>query len=232
VSIVDKRQELFHNVVRLRRAGREHPDDRDIAAVRGALERDLGETLSIRLAASLLGVSHTALRRWITAGDVPTVYDRSGKRGLPTPAVLDLYEAVESERERGRRRSHFIEPTITEDRERARRLRPAELVGADLPAAGHDRAERRALVYHRALGRRLKRAMIDDARHRLWQWREDGRIDPRYADRWEELLTRPVAEVRRAIGDDSQEGRDLRQNSPFAGMLSEPERRRILEDVR
>jgi hypothetical protein len=38
--------------------------------------------------------------------------------------------------------------------------------------------------------------------------------------------------VRRIIGEDGQDGHDLRQNSPFAGMLSEAERRRILEQVR
>jgi CRISPR/Cas system-associated endoribonuclease Cas2 len=37
--------------------------------------------------------------------------------------------------------------------------------------------------------------------------------------------------VRRIIGEDSQRGRDLRQNSPFAGTLSEAERRRINEEI-
>lgn len=74
--------------------------------------------------------------------------------------------------------------------------------------------------------------MVDDARHRLWQWQEEGRIDPRYARRWEEVLGRPVADVRKAIGADTQAGRDLRQNSPFAGTLSEAERRRIVEQIR
>lgn len=233
MPVVDRKQELFRNVVRLRRAGRRHPEDRDIAAAARALERELGETLSLRMAARLLGVSHTALRRWIGAGDVPTVYNRGGKAELPTPAVLDLYEAVERERDRGTRRRHFIEPIVAEDRDRARRLNAAELLGPDDPGDdSHDRAARRALAYHRALGRRLRRAMVDEARHRLWQWSADGRIDQRYADQWEDVLSRPVSEVRELIGEDSQRGRDLRQNSPFAGMLSEAERRRILDEVR
>jgi hypothetical protein len=74
--------------------------------------------------------------------------------------------------------------------------------------------------------------MVDDARHRLSQWREEGTIDPRYAARWDDVLSRSVAEVRRLIGEDSEAGRDLRQNSPFAGMLSEAERRRIFDEVR
>ena len=73
--------------------------------------------------------------------------------------------------------------------------------------------------------------MVEEALRLVWKWRDQGRIDSRYADQWEELLRMPVAEVRRAISEDSDRGRDLRQNSPFAGMLSEPERRRILEQV-
>jgi hypothetical protein len=47
-----------------------------------------------------------------------------------------------------------------------------------------------------------------------------------------ELLAKPVHEVRKVISADNQLSGDLRQSSPFAGELSEPERRRILEAVR
>jgi hypothetical protein len=231
MGAVERRTELFENIARLRRAGSELPGNRDIAAVRAALERELGETVSVRLAARLLGVSHSALRRWITAGDVPTVYSRAGRDEVPVAALFDLREAVERERARGRR--HVLEPGIAEGRSRARNLRTDELM-ADVGDGdgGHRRAERRALAYHRALRPRLRRSTIDAARHRLWQWQAEGKIDPRYAERWEEVLSRPVAEVRKMIGEDSEDGRDLRQNSPFAGMLSEAERRAILEHVR
>jgi hypothetical protein len=73
--------------------------------------------------------------------------------------------------------------------------------------------------------------MVDDALRQLWKWREQGRIDERYAAQWEHVLRQPVAAVRRAMTEDTQHGRDLRQNSPFAGMLSEAERRRINEEV-
>ena len=42
----------------------------------------------------------------------------------------------------------------------------------------------------------------------------------------------PVPEVAKLISADTAAGRDLRQNSPFAGMLSEAERQRVLEKVR
>ena len=228
--MIERRLALLENIVRLRAAGRELPENRNIAAVRASLEKELGETVSVRLAARLLGVSHSALRRWIADGDIPTVYSRAGRDEVPVPALLDLFEAVGRERERGRR--HVLEPAMAAARERAHKLQIAELLAdVDDQDGGHGRTERRALAYHRVIGRRLRRSMIDDARHRLWQWRDAGKIDGRYADRWEEVLAQSVDDVRRFIGEDSQEGRDLRQNSPFAGMLSEPERRRILEEV-
>jgi hypothetical protein len=74
--------------------------------------------------------------------------------------------------------------------------------------------------------------MVNEARHVLIRWREQGRIDPRYARRWERLLEKPIPEIRRAITALGSDADDLRQSSPFAGMLSEPERRRILAEVR
>ena len=41
-----------------------------------------------------------------------------------------------------------------------------------------------------------------------------------------------VTLVGRVLSADNPEARDLRQNSPFAGMLSEPERRKILATVK
>ena len=73
--------------------------------------------------------------------------------------------------------------------------------------------------------------MVDEALRLLWKWRQQGRIDERYAEQWERVLRRPLRDVRRIIGEDSQRGRDLRQNSPFAGTLSEAERRRINEEI-
>lgn len=229
---VDRKMRLLKNIARLRRAQQHAPKDKDIATVRAELELELGETVSGRLAARLLGVSHTALARWTKAGDLPLVYSVDGRLQLPVPALLDLYEKVAKEREQGQRKSHFLEPALIEGRDRAQRMRTGDLVPEAFGAAnGHSRAERRGLAYHRVIAKRLTQAMADEARHRVWKWQDQGKIDPRYAAEWEAILRRPVAEVRRVIGEDSPHGRDLRQNSPFAGMLSEPERRRILDAV-
>jgi hypothetical protein len=233
MGIVDHRKQLFENIVRLRSASFESPNNRDIVAVCSTLEQELGPTVSRRLAASLLGVSHTALARWITGGDIPTVYAASGRDEVPVPALLDLYDAVKRERAAGRRSRHVLEPTMTEGRNRAERITAAHLVGDDAEGIdGYRQPGLQGLAYHRALARRLRRPMIDQARHVLWKWRAQGKIDAHYADQWEALLDQPLPEIRRAVSEDSQAARDLRQNSPFAGMLSEPERRRILQELR
>lgn len=228
----DRKKWLFEQILRLRRAERDVPSNRDIVAVRTELEQELGGTLSPSLAAALLGVSHTALLRWVKSGDVPAVITPHGRREIPVRALVDLYESVSRERESGRRRRHTLEPAMLIGRERARSLRPRELIGAETTAGDRHRLARlRSLVYHRALARRLCRSMIDDARHLLWEWRQKGAIDPRYADEWESVLDKPIVEIRRILVSDDPHADDLRQNSPFAGLLSEPERRRILQEI-
>jgi hypothetical protein len=225
MGVVDRKLELFENIARLRRAGRQAPGNRDLAMVRIALERQLGETVSRRLAARALGVSHTALDRWVKSGDLPLVYSPDGRVEVPVPTLLDLYEAVQAEGAEGSRR-FVLAPTM------ARRRRAAQSLHIEEPGvrddSPHARARARGLAYHRAVAQRLLKPMVAEARHVLLRWREQGRIDERYADRWEQLLARPVSEIRRALVEESEEADDLRQNSPFAGVLSEPERRRIM----
>lgn len=228
MAVVDHKQQLFENIVRLRRAGRDLPGNRDISAVRVALERELGETVSRRLAARLLGVSHTALERWIKTGDVPVVYSSVGRLEVPVPALIDLYESVEADRANGHRR-YALTPTMTRRRDAARRLRLGHRSGES--RRGHDSARVRSLAYHQAVSKRLRKPMVEEARHVLFRWREQGRIDDRYAESWEQILDRPLAEIREALAGDSPDADDLRQNSPFAGVLSEPERQRILSEI-
>ena len=74
--------------------------------------------------------------------------------------------------------------------------------------------------------------MLEDARANVERLAAAGHIHESYAERWRALLARPVAEVARALSAESQDARDLRQNSPFAGVLNEQERRRIIETTR
>lgn len=231
MGVIDHKQELFENVVRLRRVGRRLPADDDLASVRFALERELGPTVSLRLAARLLGVSHTALLRWVRAGDVPLVITPPGRREVPVPALLDLYEETHGagSEQPGR---YVLAPAIKRRRQAARQMRVHR--PASHSRDGHDPARERGLAYHAAIADHdhLTKAMVAEARHVLFRWRQEGRIDARYARKWQELLALPLPGIRQAITANGSEADDLRQSSPFAGMLSEPERRRILAEVR
>lgn len=225
---VRERERALENIVRLRRAEERGPSA-DVAAVREDLEAQLGGAVSRNLAARVLGVSHTALNNWIEAGDVPVVISRQGRKEIPIPALIELQERVAEGRRSGRRKLHILEPVMIEARRRAERMRPPSLPSG--PSDPHRAAELRSLAYHRVLAPRLRRPMVDEAQRKLRRWREEGRIDPRYAAGWEEVFALSMPEIRDAIAADDEQGRDLRQNSPLAGLLSEPERRKILEMV-
>jgi hypothetical protein len=228
MGAVDHRQELFENIVRLRKAGRSLPGNDDLSAVRISLERELGETVSRRLAARALGVTHTALNRWVDAGDFPVVYTPSGRLEVPVDALARLREAVEADQDQQAGR-YRLAATMSRQREAAIGMKFfGRVPGAE---SGHGRASARSLAYHSAVASKLDRRMLDEARHVLRRWRQQDRIDPRYAERWEAVLDKSLSEVRATLLDESTAGDDLRQSSPFAGLLSEPERRRILNEV-
>ena len=63
---------------------------------------------------------------------------------------------------------------------------------------------------------------------RVRRWRDEGRIHPRYADAWDELLTGPRNRLLRTLRADDERAATLRQSSPFAGLLGEAERRALL----
>ena len=225
----DRKLRLFRALVGMRRAGRRQPDDADLAAARILLEEDLGPTVSRRLAAEVLGVSHTALRRWIDRGDIPVVYAESGRVQIPVAALLDLYEAVNVERAAGH--GHPLEPLVLAAQKRVERLPPGLLSDIEHREDEHRQPQLRGLAYHRALANRLTSRIVADARQVLAGWELEGRIDPLYAMQWRELLAKPVAQIRCELGADTPQMTDLRQSSPFAGMLSERERRAVLAAV-
>ncbi|MDP7025261.1 MAG: hypothetical protein QGH42_13610 [Kiritimatiellia bacterium] len=49
---------------------------------------------------------------------------------------------------------------------------------------------------------------------------------------WEEILSRPWTEIRQVLQDPSERGNQLRQNTPFCGVLSNQERWRIFREFR
>jgi hypothetical protein len=200
--------------------------------VRRELEQSLGPTITRALAARALGVSQTALDGWIQRGDVPTVLTPRGRHDVPLGALLELAEEVEGRREEGARfplAAVLKDRRATADKLDLEQLLPPE--ERSPPDAGHRGADLRSLAYHRVVAQRLDGQIISAARDRIQRWRAEGKLHTDYAGRWEELLSRPASEIAAVLAEDSEDGRDLRQNSPFAGVLTEPERRRILEAV-
>ena len=231
---IDHRRRTLDRIVRLREA-EERSGDSGVGEVREELEADLGGTVSRNLAADFVGVSHTALNRWIESGDVPVVPTVTGRREVPIAAVCDLRRRVARERESGGRRLHTLEPTMTEARRRAEQLRLDPSLRAELAAGPVDRhrlSDLRSLAYHQTLAPRLSRTMVSRARIKVDRWERERRLDPRHAAEWRTLLSLPLGEVRAAISTDDERGHDLRQNSPLAGLISEPERRKIFETVK
>jgi hypothetical protein len=227
VALVAEKEELLENVVRLRRAQAAVGGSADLRAVLSFMERRLGPTVKRARAARALGVSQPALERWIASGDIPMVPTPAGRGEVPTGALVELVRAV---RERATAGDHHpLGGVLRERRVTAEQLDVDSIVHS-LPRSsdGHRRAERRSLAYHRAVARRLDEDLVERARQRLALWMDERKIDHRYAELWASLLARPLSEIAEEISRDDEVGRDLRQNSPFAGALSEPERRRVL----
>lgn len=100
--------------------------------------------------------------------------------------------------------------------------------GLDAPASGHDRAEEWSLHLHRLVAAKLREnpeGVLAKARRNLAVLRQvHGRSSETYLRRWEALLAGPVEELIRVMTSPAQEARDLRQCTPFAGVLSPGER--------
>ena len=71
-------------------------------------------------------------------------------------------------------------------------------------------------------------SLVRQAQERLQRWKAQRESWPTALDEWESILaTSDVAEVVAILLDESEEGCRRRQSSPFTGVLSEPERRKI-----
>jgi hypothetical protein len=234
MGAVTERERLVRNLVRLKRAHSRDPQSEELVAVRADLESMIGGSVSQALASRVLNVSRQALAKRIEQGDVPTVLTRDGRSEVPVGALVDLAGAIQAV-PTGARSQSALGAVIAANRRAADELDDGELLPASFLADGtshaHRHAELLSLAYHRAVARRLDSQLIADARARLARWRQEQRIHPTYADQWDEVLRLPVAEVARLLVADDARGRDLRQSSPFAGALSEPERRRVAQAV-
>ncbi|MEM9461517.1 MAG: hypothetical protein AAGF11_45555 [Myxococcota bacterium] len=75
-------------------------------------------------------------------------------------------------------------------------------------------------------------ALLDGVRARVERWLDDRSVARPYAEAWREILSRSLDEIEASIVDPSPRARDLRQCSPFAGVLDPRTRWRILRELR
>jgi excisionase family DNA binding protein len=224
-------REAVKSIVDLRRAEREaDPGLRDrIGSVRAFLEQLVGPTVRPADAARLLGIRQPSLQRWIDKGEIASVLTPGGRREIPLSELVELLDEVDERRADGGSRP--VAAVINE-----RRQRSAESIDINrlLPSRrrrSHRVAELQALAYHRLVAERLDERILDDTRNRLRRWRDEGRIDERWADEWSRILTMPVSRIARTIGADTPRARELRQTSPFAGVLTAQERQALVRAV-
>jgi hypothetical protein len=91
------------------------------------------------------------------------------------------------------------------------------------------REERVTMELHLALAQKLRcdpQAVLAVAPKNLERLRSrlTSPIGQGWVSRWAELLESPVEDLISGMLADTTEGRDLRQNSPFAGALTQSER--------
>lgn len=101
--------------------------------------------------------------------------------------------------------------------------------------ASLSREDRRSLAYHRAIVERLRRnpeRVLERARKNLEQLRNLHPHARHLFSLWAGWLELPPESLTDQMTGSGELARDMRQVSPFAGILSAAERRRVLADFR
>ena len=97
----------------------------------------------------------------------------------------------------------------------------------------HAAIDKRSLLLHRIISSRLHSnpALLDDVMETVSRW-SDSRPHSTALKEWSELLERnEVGWIVALLRSRSEEATRLRQSSPFAGILTEEERKRIFPQV-
>ena len=101
--------------------------------------------------------------------------------------------------------------------------------------SSHRLLEARSLAMHAVIAEKIQRdpTLLKVAHDNLKRWR--ARWDdqaPAWHEEWSGIMKCPWSEIAAIMTEPSEEGARLRQSSPFAGVLSVTERRRIYEAFR
>jgi len=89
------------------------------------------------------------------------------------------------------------------------------------------REDRRSLAVHQAIATQLRRdpdSVLEVAERNLDRMSEQHPHAHRLVNEWRDILTRPIESIIESMMDPSVHGRDLRQVTPFAGVISAADR--------
>jgi len=117
----------------------------------------------------------------------------------------------------------------------ATRWRPVTSATLSPGLLKHRVIEARSLAMHCLAAQKISDhpRLLDAIRGTLTRWRSRyGDRVPRALDEWQGILDRPWPEIAALITDPGESATRLRQSSPFAGVLTQSERRRIYEAFR
>lgn len=105
---------------------------------------------------------------------------------------------------------------------------------ARAPWSNHAVLDARSLALHAVIARKIERdpRLLAKARRNLDRWRKSRGREPHALAEWRTILARPWREVAALLVDPGEHATRLRQSSPFAGVLTPAERRKIYEAFR
>jgi hypothetical protein len=97
----------------------------------------------------------------------------------------------------------------------------------------HNVIDQRSLAMHSLIAEKCRRdpVLINRARCTLDRWMADPSLLISDCLAWKKILdTWPDSEILRFLSEDSEQGRRLRQSSPFCGILSSAERVQVIKE--
>lgn len=150
---------------------------------------------------------------------------RRGPGRPPTGRALSAAERMQ--RYRVRQRAAGLRATT--------RWQPATTAPLTPGLLKHRVIEARSLAMHCLIARKIaaEPALLEVARRNVAAWRARyGDSPPRALEEWREILGRPWPDIAALITDPGETAARLRQSSPFAGILTSAERRRVYEAFR
>ena len=95
----------------------------------------------------------------------------------------------------------------------------------------HARLDERSLALHRLVAQKLiaDPTLLGLARANVARWKAANAAPSFALSEWEQILGQPIVEITALLVDRSEHATRLRQSSPFAGILTDAERKAIYE---